>query len=55
MDKLKKLVEKAFNDDNQDIICPFCGERDFDKAGLKFHLQNHCEEYDKVILIKRKF
>ena len=31
------------------IICPFCGEEDFDLIGLKHHLQNHCEEYAATI------
>ena len=30
-------------DDN--ITCPFCSEMEFDKAGLKNHLINYCEEY----------
>ena len=28
------------------IECPFCGEDDFDKIGLKIHLTRYCEEYD---------
>lgn len=28
--------------------CPFCGERDFDLVGLKGHLLNTCEEFDKT-------
>ncbi|MBE3142914.1 MAG: hypothetical protein IMZ61_03205 [Planctomycetes bacterium] len=32
----------------EDIACPFCGERDFDLAGLKFHLHNYCEVYKEV-------
>jgi len=31
-----------------DLICPFCGEKDFDKIGLKFHLINYCKEYDNI-------
>ena len=27
------------------IKCPFCEEDDFDKIGLKYHLENHCLEY----------
>ncbi len=27
------------------IECPFCGEDDFDKIGLKIHLAFHCNEY----------
>lgn len=28
--------------------CPFCGEPDFDKVGLKYHLQWHCKEYSDI-------
>lgn len=28
-----------------DIVCPFCGETDFDLVGLKHHLENYCEGY----------
>ena len=27
------------------VNCPFCNESDFDKIGLKYHLENYCEEY----------
>jgi len=27
------------------IECPFCGEKDFDKIGLKYHLNNYCINY----------
>ena len=27
------------------VDCPFCNEKDFDKIGLKIHLENYCEEY----------
>ena len=30
------------------IECPFCGEKDFDKIGLKYHLENHCNEYRHI-------
>lgn len=30
---------------NSNITCPFCHERDFDKIGLKFHLENYCKSY----------
>jgi hypothetical protein len=30
------------------IVCPFCGEADFDKIGLKGHLVSDCEEYSKT-------
>lgn len=25
--------------------CPFCGEKEFDMHGLKYHIENHCEVY----------
>lgn len=32
-----------------DIACPFCGEPEFDKEGLKMHLvYGFCEVYPKV-------
>lgn len=30
------------------ITCPFCGEKDFDKAGLKFHLVYNCKDFDNT-------
>lgn len=33
---------------DHDIVCPFCGEDDFDKEGLKYHLGKYCEEYANV-------
>lgn len=30
------------------IICPFCGDTDFDKIGLKHHLENYCEHYKTI-------
>ena len=36
--------------------CPFCGEGDFDKPGLKSHLEHgDCEEYNNAEVIKRIF
>lgn len=34
--------------DNQNLICPFCGENDFDKFGLKQHLIKWCIEFTEV-------
>ena len=34
------------------VICPFCGERDFDLIGLKHHLINYCESYFNTEEIK---
>jgi len=36
--------------------CPFCGETDFDKHGLKSHLEHgDCAEYNNIEAIKRLF
>jgi hypothetical protein len=32
---------------DQDIICPFCGEKDFDLVGLKIHIvMGWCDVYN---------
>lgn len=32
------------------IKCPFCGESDFDKIGLKYHfLMGHCDAFNAVM------
>lgn len=36
------------NDKAAEVVCPFCGENDFDLIGLKCHLARHCEPYDKT-------
>ena len=29
--------------------CPFCGEKDFDRLGLKIHfIRGYCDEYEKL-------
>ena len=30
------------------LVCPFCGEKDFDAWGLQNHLHNHCEIFRTV-------
>lgn len=27
------------------LFCPFCGETDFDRIGLKNHLERYCSEW----------
>ena len=34
---------------DKDITCPFCGEENYDKIGLKHHLLNSCEVFDTTI------
>jgi len=38
----------------KEIVCPFCGEGDFDKVGLKHHLQDHCEVYRDTAALEEK-
>ena len=34
---------------NEELTCPFCGWVDFDRIGLKLHLQNgHCDKYNEI-------
>jgi len=34
---------------HRDIVCPFCGEGDFDLVGLKYHLKCICTVYHETI------
>ena len=36
--------------EKQYFNCPFCGEGDmqFDKPGLKYHLEHYCEVYKRI-------
>ena len=31
------------------VVCPFCGEGDFDLIGLKAHLHTNCEEFEHAL------
>lgn len=37
-----------------EINCPFCNENDFDKIGLKYHLERHCKEYDNTLSVEEE-
>lgn len=37
-----------------DVVCPFCGEEDFDLIGLKHHLEDHCEKYNSTLSIEEE-
>lgn len=40
---------------NEDIICPFCGEKGFDKIGLKLHIErSRCDDYNNIDISKIK-
>jgi hypothetical protein len=43
-------LEQHYIEEQQDIICPFCGEDGFDKIGLKYHLQTYCEPYKELVV-----
>ena len=46
------LRERGFNSLTEGgIICPFCGDSNFDNPGLKHHLNNYCEVYNKTEII----
>ena len=30
------------------ITCPFCNDDGFDKVGLKYHLETHCDVYSQT-------
>lgn len=30
------------------VVCPYCGEKDFDLVGLKNHLLAHCDKFRKT-------
>ena len=32
--------------DTNEIMCPFCGDNDFDKPGLIYHIRLHCDAAD---------
>jgi hypothetical protein len=36
----------------ESLICPFCGENDFDEYGLKRHLIKWCIDFDKIDIIE---
>ena len=33
------------------IVCPFCGEGDYDLIGLKYHIERGCQAYDDTISV----
>jgi len=32
----------------ENVVCPFCGEADFDLVGLKSHLLKDCEMFENI-------
>jgi len=43
-----KYILSQQDKNKEEIICPFCGEDDFDKIGLKNHLHRYCEVYENI-------
>lgn len=41
-------LESGVLDKPQDLVCPFCHDKDFDAIGLKYHLIMYCDEYAAV-------
>ena len=39
------------NCDYEVLVCPFCGDDDFDLIGLKHHYLHHCDEYNETKLV----
>ena len=47
IDKHSALIAKIFGE--SDKTCPFCGEKDFDNVGLKWHLTSgHCDDFNNT-------
>ena len=48
--KISPLNKFDKQNEKSEIYCPFCGEGDFDRIGLKHHLDTGwCNEYNIVI------
>ena len=46
----QEAMEYAGMDDIEmdELTCPFCGDKDFDLIGLKYHIQNYCDKFNEV-------
>ncbi len=51
------MISKRLAEDDREglIVCPFCGDDGFDRAGLKGHLVNDCLEYKDTEISPRLF
>ena len=43
---LNKFEKTCLSEMN--LVCPFCNDNDFDKSGLKYHLENYCDIYTQT-------
>jgi hypothetical protein len=56
MNWYKKAQENNIEIVDENIICPFCKEADFDLVGLKSHLEHgDCETYNIISSMDRLF
>jgi hypothetical protein len=54
MKTANQILNELITDPKEFITCPFCGEEDFDKPGLKSHLEHgDCEVWNNTERIKR--
>lgn len=46
----ERLIELNKRDAEGELVCPFCGDDDYDRIGLKAHLQRgFCEPAEEVL------
>ena len=45
---INQFKKDVLNRQTDSIICPFCNEGGFDEFGLKYHLDNYCDEFAKL-------
>lgn len=46
---MRLLKADSAQNQDQNIVCPFCKEGSFDLCGLKFHLSHgHCDVYENT-------
>lgn len=49
-----RSIPEGGMDKKTNLTCPFCGETDFDKVGLKIHIINGwCEEFENTEVPER--
>lgn len=47
MAQADRLIELNKQDAGGDMVCPFCGDGEYDRIGLKAHLQRgYCDAYE---------
>jgi transposase-like protein len=54
-DKLRSYTQEEIQSmlrECQNLYCPFCGEFDFDRIGLKSHITFHCDSFRDVSTLR---